>query len=502
MSSKKANTSKSVGTAYFTESDRVRNCIKDLNQHFAEKPLIVSDVLDPQGHQYVHLVQKGGGVLGIALVGYTYVLEQMGIRFMRLAGTSAGAINTAMMTIIKNKEDAKSEDIVEILCNLDFFKLVDGHPFAQFVISKFVKEADFSTVVKKWFSRFFIIFALLFLCDFVTFGLQPYYEWARPLCLSLFVITGLYTLILLIGCFYFSTILTRLKDSGYGINPGDFLYDWIKDNFKKNGVNNVSELNAKAGQEIPGLHLRDGVTNEAGIGDIKGDVTFITSELVTENKLEFPKMCYLFRKPEDIDKLHPAGFVKASMSIPMFYESYYIKDIPCKDPAIKDAWSNVFDEDDPPSTARFVDGGILSNFPINLFFNSNVQRPRLPVFGIDLDDSTPDDSGKHAESWSLGGYMGRMFNTIRDYYDKDFLLKNKVMQKGIGVVPLSKFNWLNFFIQDPEKLDMFATGAEAAAAFLKEFDWAAYKNEYSDVQDQIPSNTTVQNTLVPEPSNA
>lgn len=489
MSTKKSS-SKSVGTAYFTQSARVQDCLKDLNQYFADKPFVVSDVLDPEGHQYVHLVQKGGGVLGIALVGYTYILEQMGVRFMRLAGTSAGAINTAMMTIIKDKQDAKSEDIVEILCNLDFFKLVDGHPFARFVISRFVKEPDFSVVVKKLITRFFAIYALLFIGDFVTFGLQPYFDWAKIVCLTLFVFTGLYTLMLMVIGFYFSTLMTKLKNSGYGINPGDFLYDWIKENFTKNGVNNVTQLNAKASQEIPGLHLRASVTNEAGIDDIKGDVTFITSELVTENKLEFPKMCYLFRKAEDIDNLHPAGFVRASMSIPVFYESYYIKDIPCTDPVIKAAWSNVFDEQDPPSTARFVDGGILSNFPINLFFNGNVQRPRLPVFGIDLDDSTPDDSGKHAESWSLGGYMGRMFNTIRDYYDKDFLLKNKVMQKGIGEVPLSKFNWLNFFIEDPEKLDMFATGAEAAAAFLKGFDWENYKNEYSDTQDRIT--TTIQ----------
>ena len=49
-----------------------------------------SDVLDSSNHQYVELVQEGGGVLGVALVGYTYVLEQMGLRFFSLAGTSAG----------------------------------------------------------------------------------------------------------------------------------------------------------------------------------------------------------------------------------------------------------------------------------------------------------------------------------------------------------------------------------------------------------------------------
>jgi NTE family protein len=56
-----------------------------------------SDIEDVQGNQYVDLVQEGGGVLGIALVGYTYVLETAGIRFFSLAGTPAGAINTIMI---------------------------------------------------------------------------------------------------------------------------------------------------------------------------------------------------------------------------------------------------------------------------------------------------------------------------------------------------------------------------------------------------------------------
>ena len=33
--------------------------------------------MDKSGNYYVDLVQEGGGVLGIALVGYTYILEQM-----------------------------------------------------------------------------------------------------------------------------------------------------------------------------------------------------------------------------------------------------------------------------------------------------------------------------------------------------------------------------------------------------------------------------------------
>ena len=111
--SKQSAGKKSLTIEQFTNDSKVKDCINRLNQRFSSngEPLIVSDLLDEENHQYVNLVQKGGGVLGIALVGYTYILEQMGIRFLRLAGTSAGAINTALMTVIGKKQDAKSIEI-------------------------------------------------------------------------------------------------------------------------------------------------------------------------------------------------------------------------------------------------------------------------------------------------------------------------------------------------------------------------------------------------------
>src|SRR5690606_9988124 len=116
------------------------------------------------------------------------------------------------------------------------------------------------------------------------------------------------------------------------------------------------------------------------------------------------------------------------------------------------------------------------NFPINIFYNPKVTTPRLPSFGIDLDDSKPEDKKKNAKEWSILGYAGRIFNTIRFYYDKDFLIKNKVYEKGIGKVPLSEYNWLNFFLSDQDKIAMFVKGAQAATKFLVEdYNWADYK---------------------------
>lgn len=470
----------------FTKNATVMQCLQEVKDNFKPggKEFIISDVIDNDGHQYVNLVQKGGGVLGVALVGYTYILEQMGIRFIRLAGTSAGAINTALMVAKGNKQDAKSEYVLDEICKLKFIELVDGHPAARFIISKFITNADFTKNVKKWLKYILFTFCFLLVCDFIFLGLQHAVPWIADFTTTSFVLTGVCLLLMGAIVVYSVTLIKRLKESGFGINPGDFFYDWIKKLLKDNGISTVTELNNKASEEIPSLHLR--VPNPEGVNGLDGDVTFITSDLVSQNKIQFPAMWNLFRK--NIDDLQPAGFIRASMSIPVFFESYFINDIPCEDEQIKKRWLDTFGEVDPPSIARFVDGGILSNFPINLFYNPKVITPRLPSFGIDLDDSEPGDAGKSAEGWSLTGYVGRMFNTIRFYYDKDFLIKNKVFQKGIGTIKLRGYNWLNFFLTDEDKINLFVKGAEAARDFLVNFDWEDYKTNRDAMRKELLKN--------------
>lgn len=530
-----------ISVKSFTQEAEVLECIKKLEDKFGKggENLIVSDVVDKDGHQYVNLVQKGGGVLGVALVGYTYILEQMGLRFIRLAGTSAGAVNTALMSItgakketvvINGKEEtivagdkkiAKSEKILDALCRLNFFDLADGHPVARLIIKKFIKYKDFSSKLNKWIIAILITLIALPVLDFICLGLQHQLAWVSYFTKGFFVLTGFFIMSLTILIFYLIFLIKRLKDSGFGINPGDFLYDWIKQRMKENHVENVSDLVTIASTPVKDIYLRG--RKDVHLADLAGDVTFIASEIVTENKIEFPKMWYLFKK--EMNELQPAGFVRASMSIPVFFESYFISDIPCDDKRIKDAW-NALGEEDPPTTARFVDGGILSNFPINLFYNPNVDIPRLPTFGIDLNDekdakevfgdsgkpsnknTTSDetskdatgDEGKNAESWSFGGYLYRIFNTVRFYYDKDFLIKNAFFKKGIGIIPLKGYGWLNFFLEDKEKIEMFVIGARAAAKFLLEdFNWDDYKRNGAKLRSDLKENR--ETNTVPLPQN-
>lgn len=487
----------------FTHQPAVRTALDKLQARFGAdyKGLIVSDTLDENGNQYVDLIQKGGGVLGVALAGYTFVLEEVGIRFLRLAGTSAGAINTALMAVIDDETDPRHDSDVEpvstasatprqdtkkqrttravlkYMSRLDFFALVDGHPVARWVIKNFITNKGFFKKLKGMVFGLVGAFCLLLLLNIIFTGLGWKMVWASKAARVGYVLTGSVAVALVALVFYVSFLYARLKGCGYGVNPGKFFYDWVEDVMRRNGVTSISTLMAKVRTPIPGLRLRE--SNPLGTKDLEGDIRIITAELVSQNKIEFPRMWDLFST--EPDALHPARFVRSSMAIPIFFESHIIPDIPRSDAGVQKAWETHFGitkEDDIPRAARFVDGGMLSNFPVNIFYNPRVSEPRLPTFGINLDDSEPDLlDGLDAQTWGLGGYFGRLMNTMRFYYDKDFMMKNKVFSQGIGTVKLAGFNWLNFFLSDDDKKAMFARGAEAASEFLLRFDWAQYKRD-------------------------
>ena len=98
----------------FTQDPSVFHPIEDLQERWAREGRTVSDMVDEEGRQYVDLVMEGGGVLGIALVGYTYALESVNIRFRHVGGTSAGAINALMVAALDQPSEAKSRRLVEI----------------------------------------------------------------------------------------------------------------------------------------------------------------------------------------------------------------------------------------------------------------------------------------------------------------------------------------------------------------------------------------------------
>jgi NTE family protein len=382
-----------------------------------------SDVEDAAGLQYVDLVQEGGGVLGIALVGYTYVLENVGIRFFSLAGTSAGAINTMLLATLGEIQDAKSEVILDVLSKKNLFDLVDGESSIKRLIQKFIKK-----------------------------------ERGKMFHLILNVLK-----------------IKRIIQRSLGVNPGKNFTDWIAAELNKANIKTVGDLKSLRKKLPEGLFHIGG----QDLSKAEAKLAIITSDVTTHTKVEFPKMAELYWR--DPDAVKPSDLVRASMSIPFFFEPYEVKDIPTdkKFPSKNGSktytqlWDDHASYTGPiPPSVKFVDGGMLSNFPINVFHRTDGKAPSRPTFGVRL--STYRDN--FADVKNLMSFSGAMISTMRQIHDYDFLMRNPEYRLLICRIDADKdFNWLDFEMPQSEQIKLFVQGAKKAAEFLECFDWEKYK---------------------------
>ncbi len=383
-----------------------------------------SDVEDAAGFQYVDLVQEGGGVLGIGLVGYTYVLENAGIRFFSLAGTSAGAINTMMLATLGEIQDAKSEAILKILSQKNLFDIVDGESSIRRLVQKFVRKERGKMLMLLW--------------NFLK--------------------------------------IKRIVQTRLGVNPGKNFTEWITQELDKANVKTVRDLTTLRKKLPKGLvHL-----GGQDMTNAMARLAIITSDITTHTKVEFPKMAELYwRNP---DKIKPSELVRASMSIPFFFEPFEVKDIPNdeKHPlspegkTYKQLWDEHASYTGPiPPAVKFVDGGMLSNFPINVFHRTDGQLPTRPTFGVRL--STYRDN--FVDVNNLMSFSGAMISTMRQIHDYDFLMRNPDYRTLICRIDADKdFNWLDFEMPQEDRVKLFFHGAQKAIEFLECFDWEKYKD--------------------------
>lgn len=398
----------------FIENSRIK-LITEEAEKLKKSEKIFSDVTDGAGNQYVDLVQEGGGVLGVALVGYTYVLEKSGIRFFSLAGTSAGAINTMLMAALGELSEHKSEKILRILNDKNLFDLVDGPEFVKKIIRKFLREDK-----------------------------------------------G-------IGWIILRNIRTiyRIITNKLGLNPGQDFINWIDKELEDTGIKTMDDV-MEIRKKIPaGLKHRGGLD----VSDLQPLLSIIAADITTHSKIEFPAMSELYF--DNSEAVKPSSLVRTSMSIPLFFEPVKFGPLPNRGVKNDPKWIKHCKYYGPvPNEASFVDGGLLSNFPINVFHRKDGGVPRKPTFGVRLSTYRKDFS----EIKGIKSMMGSMISSMRQIYDYDFLRRNPDYSRLICHIDADKeFNWLDFELPKEEQVDMFILGAEKALEFLKEFDWEEYK---------------------------
>ncbi|RYY17782.1 MAG: hypothetical protein EOO04_24955 [Chitinophagaceae bacterium] len=461
--------------------DEIDTSLRQLNN--GNRP-VYSDLINRDGvdeYEYVNYVQEGGGVLGIALIGYTYVLEKLGFRFLRLAGTSAGAITTIMLAAVDKKNypgqhyKLQSEIMLHELLHYDLWQFVDGHWLAKRLIRIFINYR-FGTRLLKFLIGCSIVIPIIYAFYIILLQLADAHLDLSSVYTVIHKIFGALALIsvislVLLVCL-FSYFRLRFARAGFGINTGKNFHGWISAILEKNNIRTLAELEQSMVSRYGNIDLRP----ERKSQHIPGDdisvpypyLTLVASDITAQTKVEFPLMAKDYWA--DPASINPADFVRASMSIPIFFEPFRVA-VPQQvqntsrlqqmKATVKDKKSNA------PKISLFVDGGILSNFPINVFHNPTIRIARLPTFGVKLEDEKHISPGKEEpESTSLFKYIMTVFSTVRFHYDRDFLKRNVVYEQCIGYIDAAEYNWLNFGMDEKAKKDLFMKGVMAAKTFF------------------------------------
>ncbi|MEX1040305.1 MAG: hypothetical protein WDZ51_06735 [Pirellulaceae bacterium] len=68
-----------------------------------------------------------------------------------------------------------------------------------------------------------------------------------------------------------------------------------------------------------------------------------------------------------------------------------------------------------------------------------------------------------------------IFDAARRCGDFDFIQNNPDYHLMVQYIDTGSYHWLDFEFNRESQIDLFATGVEAAAKFLKTFDWDRYR---------------------------
>lgn len=424
--------------------------IAKLRAHIQQPEHAISDVVDTDGNQYIDLVMEGGGMLGVALVGYSWALEEMGIRFLGIGGTSAGSINALLLAAMDDPANKKSPLLLKAMSNLNFYDFVDGD----------------GTVDGRNKTRSLIECALDGKPIGVSKGLKLFWNYWG---------------------------LRKQLAKNYGLNTGDAFTHWLSTLLGTAGIDSTADLQARMAR-IPALSLREGTEPRPNWRPAPGRLVIIASDITTETRVEFPAMADMYwAKPEWVN---PACYARASMSIPYFFETFRVTPLP--DNAVSRArWAKVGvdlpteNNDQVPTHILFVDGGITSNFPIDAFHTTN-RVPTRPTFGVKLQyDKRYKPPGKlplhgDGDRRPLMSLTGAMFNSARHTLDYEFVKKNPDYQHLVQFIPCTfqtketdangviqsvthDFNWLDFNMPIPQREALFRQGAQMAVEFVERF---------------------------------
>ena len=154
----------------------------------------------------------------------------------------------------------------------------------------------------------------------------------------------------------------------------------------------------------------------------------------------------------DLEDLPVARAVRASAAIPFFFR-------PVRVPT-------------PTGVATWVDGALLSNFPVGLFDRADTAEPRWPTFGVRLTTPPPTPPVTREIDGPVELALAALDTVLTDQ-GNSYLLDACTVERTV-FVPTTGVSLLDFDIDAATTARLYAAGRDAVEQFLLRWDFAEH----------------------------
>jgi len=228
-----------------------------------------------------------------------------------------------------------------------------------------------------------------------------------------------------------------------GVYEGKFLRNWLDDILTRLGARTFGDLRiVDPGSSLPPERAYKLVV-------MVSDVT--RGELV---RLPWDYPRYGLKADDQL----VADAVHASMSIPFFFQP---------------AQLSGYDARGKHVVSVLVDGGMLSNFPIDAFDRTDGIPPRWPTFGLKLSARPAASETQRFDVEGTFDLARAMIGTMTNFHDQMHIDDPSVLARTM-FIDSERVKATDFGIDQPTQTILFDNGRNAAESFLVDWDVAHY----------------------------
>jgi NTE family protein len=237
-----------------------------------------------------------------------------------------------------------------------------------------------------------------------------------------------------------------------GVYDGAYLFNWLEPIMHDLGVHTFADLKITP-EEDPGMSLPE---------SHRYRLVVHTSDVTRGQLVHLPWDYGYYGQDRDTQDVVAA--VRASMSIPFFFEPVTFAALPAEVPVPSPGGGSVSTHYEG-GTVTWVDGGMLRNFPIDAFDREDGGEPRWPTIGVKLSSLQTQIGPTQAAASAFGEARGCLHTMMGEWdaYSVDAATAGRTI-----FVDNAGISTTDFDLTSAQRHELFLNGVSAATSFVIE----------------------------------